>query len=183
MRALVLAAALATALAGCAREPAAIGGGSVATATATVESVDVTSRRVRLRDNAGGGAFTVTAGPDVANLAALEPGDVVEVDVFEATLVDLADPSDPGAPQVDVVTGRPVVGPGGAALVATSFVVEVVGYDAATGVATFVTPDGVTRTAAVRPAVRDLAAARRPGDRVLVTLLEGVAIRIAERPA
>jgi hypothetical protein len=38
----------------------------------------------------------------------------------------------------------------------------------------------VTRTAVVRPGVREFASARSPGDRVVVTLVEGVAVNIVE---
>ena len=65
-------------------------------------------------------------------------------------------------------------------LTATSFVVEFVSYDTATGVATFTLPDGTTRSAPVRPPLRAFAEARKPGDRVVVTLVEGMAISIAE---
>jgi hypothetical protein len=182
MRALFLAGAAALALAACTPEPEAIGGATVSTATATVVSVDMASRTVGLRDLNGGGTFSVVAGPEVRNLAELAPGDTVEVDVFEATLVDLADPADPGLPQLDIVAGRAPEGatPGGGILSAVSFVVEVVSYDPVTNEATFITPDGVTRTAVVRPGVREFASARSPGDRVVVTLVEGVAVNIVE---
>lgn len=182
MRATILAGIAALALAACAPEPQAVGGATVTTATATVDSVDMASRTVRLSDRSGGGSFSVVAGPEVRNLAELAPGDIVQVEVFEATLVDLADPEDTGEPQLDVIAGRAPVGatPGAGFLSAVSFVVEVVAYDAATGEATFITPDGVTRTAEVRPGVRDFASQRRPGDRVVVTLVEGVALNIVE---
>jgi hypothetical protein len=184
MRAFLLAGIAAVTIAACAPEPgpAVVGGASVSTATATVESVDMASRTVRLRDLSGGGSFSVVAGPEVRNLAEIAPGDTVEVDVFEATLVDLADPADTGEAQLDIIAGRAPEGttPGAGILSAVSFVVEVVSYDPATGVATFITPDGVTRTSQVRPGVRDFAAQRRPGDRVAVTLVEGVAVNIVE---
>ena len=59
-------------------------------------------------------------------------------------------------------------------------VVEFLAYDPATGIVTFKTPEGVTQTVVVNPAMRDFAAARRPGDRVAVQFTNAVAASIVE---
>ena len=59
-------------------------------------------------------------------------------------------------------------------------VVEFVAYDPTTGVVTFKTPEGATERVEVNPAMREFAAARRPGDRVAVQLTTAVAVSIVE---
>jgi hypothetical protein len=59
-------------------------------------------------------------------------------------------------------------------------VVEFVSYDASSGVAAVKTPDGVVRSFRVNPAMRDFAAARRPGDRVAIEATNAAAISIAK---
>jgi hypothetical protein len=59
-------------------------------------------------------------------------------------------------------------------------VVEFVSYDASTGVATVKTPDGAMRSFWVNPAMRDFAAARRPGDRVAIEATNAAAVSITK---
>ena len=59
-------------------------------------------------------------------------------------------------------------------------VVTLVNYDDNTGIATFRTPDGLTRMAAVPPNLRSFARSRGPGARVLVTLTNAVAVSVTE---
>ena len=59
-------------------------------------------------------------------------------------------------------------------------VVEFVSYDAATGVVTFKTADGVTNTLKINPAMREFVAARKPGDRVAVEVNKAIALSIVE---
>ena len=84
---LTLIAATVAALAACTQGPAPATQETLLTASATVEAVNQTTRAVQLRDNAGGGVFTVQAGPEVRNLAQLEAGDQVNVDYYQATPV------------------------------------------------------------------------------------------------
>ena len=155
---------------------------SLVTATATVDSVDQGTRRVRLTDNAGGGSFTVTAGPEVRNLDQLAAGDQVQVDFYESVTLAMADPADPGTPEATLLAAGAPEGalPGGLAAVSTSMVVEVISYDPATAVAVFRTPDGATHRTTVAPELRDFASERQPGDRVAVTFTEAVAVIITE---
>lgn len=152
--------------------------GSLVTASAVVESVDQSTRQARLRDTVSGDVFTVTASPEVTNLPQVRPGDVVEVDFFEATTVAMADPADTGEALTTVTAATSPAGalPGGLAAVTTSLVVTVRSYDAASGLATFTLPDGQTRRATVPPELRDFAQARRPGQRVAISLTDAVAV-------
>jgi hypothetical protein len=158
---------------------------TLTTATATVEAVDMSTRAVTLRDDAGGGTFTVTAGPEVRNLDQVAPGDRVTIDYYQSTTVSMADPSDTGEPMGGVVAARAPEGarPGGMAAVSESMVVTVVSYDRSTGLATFRTPDGFTRRATVPPELRQFADTRGPGSRVLITMTEAVAVSVTEQPA
>jgi hypothetical protein len=179
-----IAALAAALLAACTTQPTATQQ-TLLTATATVDSVDMSSRQVRLTDNAGGGSFTVTAGPEVRNLDQLAAGDQVQVDYYDSVTLSMADPADPGLPETSVLAGRAPEGalPGGLAAASTSLVVEVVSYDPATGVARFRTPDGAMRQTTVAPELRAFASQRQPGDRVLVTLTEAMAVTITETTA
>lgn len=126
----------------------------------------------------------MTAGPEVRNLAQLDSGDVVRMEYFQSTTVGMADPDDSGEVSETVVAGRAPEGtePGAMAAANTSMVVTVVNYDENNGIATFRTPDGLTRTAIVPPELRSFAESRVPGSRVLVSLTEAVAITINESP-
>lgn len=154
---------------------------SLVTERAVVQSVDLESRQVLLESD-DGRMLGITAGPDVRNLAQLEPGDVVRLDYYEAVSVRMADPSDASAPEGVVVTERAPEGakPGAAAAASVRMVVEFISYDPASSIATFVTPDGVVQTAAVRPEMRDFAAGLESGDLVDLTMTEAVAVAIEE---
>jgi hypothetical protein len=150
------------------------------TASAVVESVDQSTRRVQLRDTTSGDVFSVVAGPEVANLPQLSAGDLVEIDFFESTTLAMADPLDSGEALTTVAVGTAPPGtlPGGLAVTSTSMVVDVVRYDSGSGLATFITPDGRTHRTTVPPELRSFAESRRPGDRVAVTLTDAVAINV-----
>lgn len=157
--------------------------GTLVTASAVVESVNQSTREVRLRDVATGEGFTVVAGPEVANLPQLRAGDAVELDFFEATTLAMADPADTGDELTTLAVGTAPEGalPGGMVVASTSMVVQVVSYDRSSALATFITPDGQTQRATVPPSLRRFAEARRPGQRVALTLTDAMAITI--RPA
>jgi hypothetical protein len=155
------------------------------TASATVNAVNQTTREVTLTDNAGGGTFTVVAGPEVRNLPQIAVGDQVTVDYYQATTLSMADPEDPGDPVTDVVAGRAPEGaaPAAGAVVSESMVVTVESYDPNSGLAIFRTPDNLTRRAVVPPELRSFAAQQGPGSRVLVTFTEALAVTITEPEA
>lgn len=182
MRFALIGALFATALAAaCTQAPTPATQETLLTASATVESVNRSTREVRLRDNSGGGVFSVQAGPEVRNFDQLERGDQVTVDYYQAMTVAMANASDVSG-DTAVLAGRAPEGarPGGLALITTDVVVEFQSYDPDTGVATFVAPDGSVRQTLVEPNLRDFAAQRQRGDRILVTITEGMAVTITE---
>ena len=73
--------------------------------------------------------------------------------------------------------------PGAAAVASTSMVVTLINYNANTGIASFRTPDGLTRQTAVRPDLRTFAQSLSPGARVLVSVTEAVAVTVTPVPA
>jgi hypothetical protein len=56
--------------------------------------------------------------------------------------------------------------------------VEFLGFDPATGEATVRSPDGGVRSLELTPPLTDFAQGLAPGDRVLVTLTEAVALSV-----
>jgi hypothetical protein len=155
---------------------------SLTRATATIVSVDQSTRQVVLRDDANGETFAVIAGPEVRNLPQLASGDRVQMDFYQSTTVSMASPDDPGGRETAVVAGRAPEGarPGAMAVVSSSLVVTLINYDNDTGLASFRTPDGLTRRATVPPSLRSFANSLSPGARVLVTLTDATAVMIVE---
>jgi len=154
----------------------------IITRTAVVKSVDMKTREVVMRTD-DDRIVSVVAGPEVRNLAQLDPGDRIWVDYHEAVAVRMADPADPGDAVGVVVTDRAAEGdaPGAAAGAIISLVVELISYDPDTSIATFSTPDGVVKSVKVKPEMRAFAAARKPGDRIEVTMSTAVAVTIQEK--
>jgi hypothetical protein len=148
---------------------------------AVVEKVDQNTREVRLR-TMDGKELTVLAGPEVRNLAQVSAGDTVRLSYYERVVARMAEPGAGGPATTSVVTSRAPEGgtPAGLYGATTDMVVEFLAYDPATGVVTVKTPDGVTQRVVVNPAMRDFAAARRPGDRVAVQFANAVAASIVE---
>lgn len=158
---------------------------TLVTTSATVESVDQTTRLVTLTDNADGTRFQVVAGPEIRNLPQLDAGDQVRVDFYNATTASMASPSDSGAEVNAVAAGRAPEGakPGGLAVATRSLVLTLVSYDSNSGLATFRTPDGFTRRTVVPPEFRTFASGLQRGARVAVTMTDAVAVTITETPA
>ena len=154
---------------------------AVMAATAVVESVDPTSRVVRVRTN-DGREITVIAGPEVRNLAQVSAGDTVRLNYYESVAVRMAEPGAGGPTSASVVSSRAPVGatPAGVVGNMVDMVVEFIAYDPATAIATFKTPEGVTQSILVNPAMRAFAAARRPGERVAIQVRTAVAAAIVE---
>lgn len=188
-RRIVLAAALSLGVVGCTRQqmpsgPQAAQRETAVETSAVVESVDQTTREVRLRA-ADGRELTVVAGPAVRNLPQLRAGDLARLTYYEGVVARMAEPGAGGPATGAVVVGRAPEGgtPAGVVGATVAVVVEVVSYDAATGVVTLKTPDGAEESVRVDPAMRGFAAARRPGDRVAVEITRAVAISITRQEA
>jgi hypothetical protein len=154
---------------------------SIMETTAVVDTVDQNTREVRLR-TADGRELTVIAGPEVRNLAQVEAGDVVRLSYFEKVVARMAEASTGGPATASVVSTRAPEGgtPAGMVSATVDMVVEFLAYDPVAGVVTIKTPDGATQKVLVDPAMREFAAARRPGERIAVQLTSAIAVSIVE---
>jgi hypothetical protein len=155
--------------------------GELTRLTATVESVDTTTREVLLRGE-GGNLVTVKAGPELRNLAQVRPGDRVVLDYQEAIAVEIVRPGDTRPPVGGVAAaGRAEPGqrPAGLAGEAVRVRVRVDTVDADAGVVTFTGPRGATRRVTVRePAMRDFVRGLRAGEEVDIVYAEALAVRV-----
>ena len=179
------AAALAMTLAACADSPSVTQEAErqeSAVVTATVQSVDLETRQVLLRDDQTGDVGVFTAGPEVRNLPQLEAGDRVRIEYFDSVAVRMAEPGEDATPLTVAAAGRAPEGqrPGGFVATSTDLVMEFVSYDAGLQTATLIDPEGERVTVPVQPEMRAFAKARTPGERIHVTLSEAVAIDIVE---
>jgi hypothetical protein len=174
--------ALIAATAACARAP----GPDVAvseqtlTLSAVVQTVDMETRQVLLVGDSGR-PEVIVAGPEVRNLAQLEPGDRVVIEYFEQVAARMAEPGDIEEPVSVAAMGRAPEGerPGGYVAASEEFIVEFVSYDPETAIVTIISPEGETLSLPLRYAeMRAFAETRRPGDRVRVRIAEALAIRI-----
>jgi len=148
---------------------------------AVVESVDQSTREVVLRGPEGNLA-TVTAGPEVRNLAQVRRGDRVVVTYGAALAVEMAPPGG-GGPPAEVATGmaraEPGERPAGAVGQRVRARVRIQEVDPVTGRVAFVGPQGVRRVVTPRePEMVDFVRRLRPGDEVDVTYSEAVAVRV-----
>jgi hypothetical protein len=150
---------------------------------ATVESVDQQSREVLLR-GPGGGLVTVTAGPEVRNLARVQAGDRVVVRYIEALAASLAKPDESGGPsvqmQADIARHAPPgsrpTGTVGEQIRAT---VRIEAVDRAKNTVTFTGPTGAVRTVAVRePDAQRFLQTLNAGDRVDLVYTESLAVAV-----
>ena len=148
---------------------------------AVIEHVDQGTRVVRVR-MMDGTELNIVAGPQVRNLAQISAGDIVRVSYYESVIAQMAAPDADEPTTTSVVTTRSPEGttPGSLVRTTTDMVVEFIAYDPATGIVTFKTPEGATQTVEVDPAMRDFAAARRPGERVALRITDAIAASIVE---
>ena len=148
---------------------------------AVVELVDQNTREVVLRGPEGN-LVTVTAGPEVRNLAQVRRGDRVHVTYGAALAVEMAPPGGAGPP-AEVATGmaraEPGARPAGAVGQRVRARVRIQEVDPVTGRVAFVGPQGVRRVVTPQnPAMADFARRLRPGDEVDMTYAELVAVRV-----
>ena len=148
---------------------------------AVVELVDQSTREVVLRGPEGN-LVTVTAGPEVRNLAQVRRGDRVHVTYGAALAVEMAPPGG-GGPPAEVATGmaraEPGERPAGAVGQRVRARVRIQEVDPVTGRVAFVGPQGVRRVVTPQnPAMADFARRLRPGDEVDMTYAESVAVRV-----
>jgi hypothetical protein len=148
---------------------------------ATVESIDMAKRQVLLRAD-DGSLQTVTAGPEVRNLAQVKTGDHVLIRIRLGVVAQMAsaNPSAPPAAQAGVV-GRAPEGDRPAGLVGDAMRIRVTfnAYDPKTKQVQFTLPNGERKSMVLRTkTMQDFAAGLKSGDLVDVTFLRSLAIAV-----
>lgn len=151
----------------------------VATATALVHDVDLTSRQV-LVETEDGRFVTLVAPEEVRNLPQLAVGDTLTIGYYGGIAASLA-PA--GGPPIETSMSDALIRaeegerPAGAAISEVVTTVTFDAYDAATGVVTFTGQSGIQRTVAVEdPEMRAFVETLEAGDQVDVHMVEILAI-------
>ena len=154
--------------------------------SAVVDSVDLVTRQVLLRGPQGG-LVTVTAGPEVRNLAQLKPGDKVVVTYREALAAELAKPgSSAPPPQVVEKMNRAAPGskPGASTEQMIKARVKITGLDQKHNRVSFVGPAKIERTVDVAdPKMQDFVRTLKVGDEVDLTYTEAIAVSVEKAPS
>lgn len=176
---------LAGGLAGCASsmsEPESVAVSDEIKTSAVVQTVDMDTRQILLRSD-DGALETIVAGPEVRNLAQLEPGDRV-VAVYQRSVAAQMAPA--GAEMGTTSASAAAVAdegqkPGMVAADDMVAVVSFVSYDPATHVARVSDADGFVHAIEVQePELRTFAANLKAGDLIEVTFSEAVAVGVQE---
>ncbi len=153
---------------------------NAATVTATVTAVDQSTRMVTMT-NSTGESITFRAGPEVKNLAQLEPGDKIRAVYLESVVYEVKKPGEgtPGVQMVEDAAAAPVGGkPGAGAARAVMVTATVDAIDMKAPSVTLRGPDGAVRTLPVRDVNRLKAV--KVGDLVEFTYTEAIAIGVEE---
>jgi hypothetical protein len=146
------------------------------TAPFSVENVDRTSRLIVVQ-GADGSRMTVRLAPEVAGLDELRKGDQVELDYYPATVLSFGSNDVPALRPSEAPTraSAPPLGPAAAQVITSR--VRVAAIDRDNGALQITTPDGQPQTLLVRePAERRQLRSLRPGDMVVVTYPQPVAV-------
>jgi len=153
--------------------------------SATVESVDQAERHVLLRGPEGG-LVTVTAGPEVRNLAQLKAGDHVVVTYRQALAAELAKPGTTAPPvQASEKTERAALGgtPGGSKELMIHARVQITRLSHKHNTVSFVGPAKIERTVEVTdPDMQNFLKTLKVGDEVDVTYTEALAVSVEKAP-
>lgn len=149
--------------------------------TATVETIDQTTRTVLL-SGPRGGLLSLEVGPEVKNLAQVKPGDRVVIRYKEALAAKIV-PASGAAPSVEAGAGQAAAPlghkPAGVAANMIRARVTIISVDPKRNEVSFVGPSRVERTAYVKaPEMQRLLRSLKPGDQVEVTYTEAVAISV-----
>lgn len=153
--------------------------GEAVTVSATVQSIDLPSRTVMLKD-ADGKTATVVVPESIASLDKLKVGDTVNITYAVALAAQILKPGETPAP-ADVAAAKQ----GGGEIVSarqTSALLKVDKVDLAANTVTLTGPQGNTRTVEVkRPELREKLKTLKPGDDVQITFTEATAIKVEPR--
>jgi hypothetical protein len=149
--------------------------------TATVESIDLPSRILELR-NEDGEVVTVQVSEDVKNLPQVKAGDKVTVSYYEALAAEVKKPGEGvEGVEADVAAGTAPPGSmpaaGAGMMLRTTVVIESV--DKQFNTVTFKRSDGVSRTVAVEsPEGQEFIKGLKKGDHVEIAYTEAMAIEV-----
>ena len=150
---------------------------------ATITAIDAKTRTVTLKSEKGE-VFDIEAGPEVVNFDKLKVGDVVVATYTQSVAARIAAPGEAATPGVkESVTGTPTPGQRkvGHEVTAT---LKVDAVDAKANKVTLSDGAGHSRTVdVVRPEVRERLKTLKPGEMVVVTYTESLAIRLEKAPA
>jgi hypothetical protein len=155
-----------------------------ATATATVRAIDPAARSITLQ-RTDGTTVVIVAGPQVANFDQIAVGDVLRVRYLESLAAEILEPEEadvPAGAEMAAGTAAPGTKPAAGIGVRAGVTVRVDSVDAERNIVVFTPPDGVMRSVRVtRPEGRELLKSLKPGDRVVITYSEALAISIDEQ--
>lgn len=154
---------------------------NTATATATVQKVDLKNRLVTLQ-GADGKPFTITVSDAVKNLPQVKKGDIVTVVYYDSIAYDVRRPgqAEPGVTSAsELSTAKPGEKPGGVAAQVMTVTATITAIDRTAPSVTLQVPGGVARTIKVRdPSKLEKV---KVGDLVELTYSEALAISV-EKP-
>ena len=151
-------------------------------ATATVASIDQSTRTLVLKGESGA-TFVVEASPDVRNLAQVKAGDRVHLVYTIAVAAQVQPKGTPMREPIEATTERrapPGSQPGGSAGHSVITTVKIDSVDTSFNTVTFKRADGVTRTVAVdHPDGQRFIRTLKPGDSVEISYTEAIAVSVS----
>ena len=162
-----------------ARAQAAMEVGDSVTVTTTVQSVDLKTREIELKD-ANGKTMTMHVPENIKNLDKVKVGDTITTTYAVAVAVEIMKPGDTPAP----ITSSAMKQGGGQVVGTTehSAVLKVDSVDVAANTVTVTGPKGRQETLKVkRPEVQEKLKTLKPGDEVQVTYTEAMAITVTPK--
>ena len=162
-----------------ARAQAEMAVGDSVTVTTTVQSVDLETREIELKD-ANGKMLTMHVPKNIKNLDKVKVGDTITTTYAVAIAVEILKPGETPAP----ITSSAMKQGGGQVVGATehSAVLKVDSVDLAANTVTVTGPKGNQETLKVkRPEVQERLKTLKPGDEVQVTYTEAMAIKVTPK--
>jgi hypothetical protein len=148
--------------------------------SAVVTKIDVPKRKLTLRGEAGN-EVTIDVDPAVRNLPQVKVGDKVVARYYEGLVADLRKPTDPASPAVEVADAIAQPGQRPAAAVGTRLTIPVTitAVDTSTNVVSFYGESREVRSlAVVRPEAKAFIKQLKPGDQVVLTYTEALAVSV-----
>lgn len=146
--------------------------------TLTVREIDRENRSFAVTGD--GQRFNISVSDAVVNFDQIEVGDRINVAYRKSVSVAMALPGDSGETVSVNAAALPPEGarPGAFAGEVISMVVTFIAYDPRSHDATVRTEDGRLLITQVQPVLRRFAAARQPGERIVVELTEAFAVSV-----